>query len=329
MQEFAPTKSRLSGDCPSDEELAAYIDGVLDPDEEERIAGHLVSCERCFEIYSETVQLQREDEPVPQGEVVPFPSNRERWRPIVRYGLPIAAMLLVGIGVAYSQLKAPPELATAALAAPIPAPDSRDLAKQIWFGPRYRGSSETENDVKVDDTAFRLGVQLVNLEVSLRAKDMEGAGDVVASILGLLKSQLVSQDLSDAYTALRVGLADSSKKPEQFLPLASNLSQQSRELFASTPLDLGQWVEAGRLAAFAHDPSFFQQRETRTFLRRLLWRDRFHDLLRIDDPKLDPDTRKNLDRIGEIVSKGNLQASDYGELIKQLKEILKKYYPDE
>jgi hypothetical protein len=322
MQEFAPTKSRLSGDCPSDEELAAYIDGALDREEADRIAGHLVSCERCYEIYAETVQFQLEEVPAAQGKVVPF-----RAGPVIRYGLPIAAMLLVGIGGAYSQLKAPPELSTAAVAAPIPTPDPRDLAKQIWFGPRNRGGGETENDAKIDDTAFRFGVQLVNLEVSLRAKDADGAGDVVAGILGILKAQPSSQELTDAYKSMRVGLADSNKKPEQFLPVATRLGQESRELFESTPLDLGQWTEAGRLAAFAHNPSFFQQRETRTFLRRLLWRDKLHDLLRIDDSKLDSVTRSSLEQIAGVVSKGNLQSSDYDELKQQLDKILETYYP--
>jgi hypothetical protein len=326
MQEFAPTKSRLSGECPSDEELAAYIDGALDREEADRIAGHLVSCERCYEIYAETVQFQLDD-PGAQGQVVPFRAGRERVRPAIRYGLPIAAMLLVGIGGAYSQLKAPPELSTAAVAAPIPTPDPRDLAKQIWFGPRNRGGGETENDAKIDDTAFRFGVQLVNLEVSLRAKDADGAGDVVASILGILKAQPSSQELTDAYRSMRIGLADSNKKPEQFLPVATTLGQKSREWFDPTPLDLGQWVEAGRLAAFAHNPSFFQQSEARTFLRRLLWRDKLHDLLRIDDPELDPATRDSLAQVAGIVSKGNLRPSDYDELKRQLDKVLATYYP--
>ena len=72
MQEFAPTNSRLSGECPSDEELAAYIDGALDEKEANRVAEHLVSCERCYEIYSETIQFQLQEDPAAQGKVVPF-----------------------------------------------------------------------------------------------------------------------------------------------------------------------------------------------------------------------------------------------------------------
>ena len=126
---------------------------------------------------------------------------------------------------------------------------------------------------------------------------------------------------------MRIGLADSTKKPEQFLPVATKLGQESREWFESIPLDLGQWVEAGRLAAFARNPSFFQQSEARTFLRRLLWRDKLHDLLRIGDTKLDPATRQSLEQISGIVSKENLGPSDYDELKRQLDKILATYYP--
>src|SRR4029077_14334380 len=197
MQEFAPTKSRLSGDCPSDEDLAAYIDGALDADEVERIAGHLVFCERCFEIYSETVQLQLEDEPPAQGEVVPF---RVNWRPVVLYGLPIAAMLLIGIGAGSFFLAAPPVLSPREVTASLPGDSG--LIMKFWLGPTQRGGGEQE-ERPFAEASFQLGVQLVNLQLCLEANDAEKArGDVLPRIQQVLATQDTGSPLKDSFKAI-------------------------------------------------------------------------------------------------------------------------------
>jgi hypothetical protein len=321
MQEFAPTKSRLPGDCPSDEELAAYIDGVLDPDEAERIAGHLVSCERCFEIYSETVEFQLE------GEVVPFRVSRKRWQPVVRYGLPIAAMLLIGVGTGtYFQFLAPPPEQVAAQVTPsLPVlPGGRE---PMWLGPTFRGEPGDE-EVKLNEVAFRMGVQVVNLRATLKVGDVPKAEDVVARILGLLKPQPFSDELSKSYQAITVALAN-GKPPGDLLAEAGRLEKAYRQDFEpGTAFDLGAWVEAGRFAAQSHNPAFFRQAKTRDFLLRLRWRDRLHKLLRAEDAKLDPTSRKSLGQVAQVASKDDLRPSDYNLLKEQLDTILTTYYPD-
>jgi len=324
MHEFAPTKSRLSGDCPSDEELAAYIDGMLGKEEAASIAEHLVSCERCYEIYSETLRFQLDSEPASKQNVVPFPGKKDG-HPVARWSS-IAALLLIGIGAGmyFQLLSPPPELKTPEITASFS--NQPELAQQIWYGPRPRGAGGEEQEIRFDEASFRMGVQLVNLEVRLKAKDTEGAGDVVASILRLVQPQLFAHDLYDAYAAMRGSLGDPHKRPEQFLPEASRLAQESREVFADNEsLDLGQWVEAGRLAALSRDPSFFQQSDARSFLRRSIWRAK----LGIGETKLDLPTRQNLEQIaGILTSRGDLQAADYASLQRPLEEILKIHYPD-
>jgi hypothetical protein len=323
MHEFAPTKSRLSGDCPSNEELAAYIDGALDKEEAVRIAEHLVSCERCYEVYAETLRFQLDSESVSKQNIVPFTRKKEA-HPATRWAS-IAALLLVGAGAGmYFQLLAPPpELKTLQVTTSLP--NQPELAKQVWYGPRPRGAGGEEQEIRLDEASFRMGVQLVNLEVRLKAKDTEGAGDVVASILRLVQPRFFSHDLYNAYAAMRGSLGDPHKKPDQFLPEASRLAQEARKVFVDEEsLDLGQWVEAGRLAALSHDPSFFRQSDARSFLRRSIWRSK----VGLGETKLDLPTRQNLERIAGIVSKGDLQASDYASLQQPFDEILKIHYPD-
>jgi hypothetical protein len=318
--ELAPTKLRLTDNCSSDEELAAYIDGVLNKGEAAKVAEHLASCERCYEIYAETLRFQL-DTAAAAPKVVPFPSYKERLPAAARYWLPIAALLLVGVGAgtAFHFLWPPPELVVAEVA-PLP-PNPAQTDQPMWLGPTYRGEGG-EEDVKVDEASFRMGVQLVNLQLSLEANNADEArGDILPRIRQVLDTQTAVSSLVESFTALSAGLE--SKAPRELLGKAAQVTHDSRDYFDESYLDLGRWVEASRMAALARNPSFFQQADTRSFFRRFLWRDK----LGIGDTKLDPVSRESLGQISEIVSKGDLQASDYTKLTTQLDKILEKYYP--
>ena len=74
----------------------------------------------------------------------------------------------------------------------------------------------------------------------------------------------------------------------------------------------------------ARKPSFFQQSDNRVFLRRLRWNDK----LSLHDVKLDPPTRASLDRVSEVLSRGDLRPSDYDKLQHELEKILEHLYPE-
>jgi hypothetical protein len=322
MQEFAPTKSRFSGKCPSDEELAAYIDSALDEREAARIAEHLVSCERCYEVYSETLRFLLDSKPAPTPNVVPFPRKKEG-HPVTRWGS-LAAILLVGIGAGtyFQLLREPPALVTSELTAPLKGKPG--LTKKFWVGQTLRGGGDEEREDKPwSEASFQLGVQLVNLRVALEANDAGSAGgNIIPRIHKVLQTQVEVSSLEDSYKELS---KDLQKMPSQdLLRKAGQLARDSRGDFEESYLDLGQWVEAGRLAALARDPSFFQQADTRNFLRRSIWRER----LGLGETKLDPPSRRSLEQIGDIVSRGDLRTSDYAELGQRFDQILAAHYPN-
>jgi hypothetical protein len=196
----------------------------------------------------------------------------------------------------------------------------------LWLGPTFRGGSRNE-EIKLDEAAFRMGVQVINLQMTLKAGKAQDAEDVVARILGLLKPQPFSDELQKAYTGITLALAN-GKPPAAMVDEATRLAKLYRKDFEpGTAFELGQWVEAGQLAAQLRDPSFFQQAATRSFLRRLRWRDRLHALPGIKDAELDPVTRQSLEQISGVVSKGNFGPPEYDELKQQLDKILATYYP--
>jgi putative zinc finger protein len=336
MQELAPTTtaSPQAGTCPSAEDLAAYIDGALDKAEAGRITAHLADCEDCYAVYSETLRFLLESEPEEGGGmVVPFPDRVPQTRPFEKRPLQryyrIAALLLVGVGAGtilhQLVLGAPPKLKTLEIATRIPTrPEVFDNTRGLWTGPVYRGG-EGEPEGNLDEAAFRAGVQLVNLQVSLRAEKKDEAQNAVAAMLGLLESGLLTDDLKTKYSGLTGSLQDSGKPAGSFAAEADRLAQETREVFVGSEasLDLGQWVEAGRMAAAAKDPTFFQDGSSRGFTRHLLWRDK----LGLGETRLSQETRGSLEAVSRIVSKGELAASDYARLTEELGRILEEHYP--
>lgn len=345
MQESAPTTTAnpkgillsaipKEGICPSAEDLAAYIDGALDNANAGRMTAHLADCEDCYAVYSETLRFLLESEPGEGGgTVVPFPDRVPQRRPLEQRPLQryykIAALLLVGVGTGailqQTMLGEPPRLKTIEIAKRIPTkPEVFDNTHGLWTGPVFRGG-EGEPESNLDEAAFRAGVQLVNLQVSLRAEKKDEAQNAVAAILGILESGILTEELKAKYSGLTGSLQNSGQPASSFAVKADGLARETRGVFVGSEasLDLGQWVEAGRMAAAAKDSSFFQDGNSRGFTRHLLWRDK----LGLGETRLSQKTRQNLEAVSGIVSKGELAAADYAQLTAALGRILEEHYP--
>lgn len=316
MPELASIQSKPpQGGCPSTEDLACYIDGKLSSEEAARVTEHLASCESCFEVYSDVLQFQLESEPEPRAKVVPFPTEK-RLPPPAAWWSSIAALLVVGVGVGvYSYyLSTPPALVTAQVTAPIQGEPA------LWVGPRMRGGGEDGQEAAFDEASLRMGVQIVNLQVCLRAGNREDARNVVAYILQIkTPTSLFEKPYIDFGKVI-----DKAKDVRTLLPQASQLAIESRELLDPLYFDLGQCVAAGRLAAISHNPTFFNQSVNRRFLRRVLWRDR----LGFKDSKLPAESRGELEAIYEIAGQSPLQPSHFAKLQGHFENILKINYPD-
>jgi Putative zinc-finger len=273
------------------------------------------------------------------------------WKSPVRW-LPLAALLLIGIGSGtYFQLLAPPQLVTTPATPTIASlPPAEPGTSPLWLGPTHRGVDKEE--LGIDEASFRMGVQTVNLQATLQAGQVRESEDIIARILQILDTQPFAKGFYDRYAGITAALerkrspaellpalpalpeadrqvraspVERKWRPVDFLPEAARLAQEYRSDFDdTTSLDFGQWVEAGRLAAMARKPAFFQQSDNQRFLRRLRWNDK----LGLHDVKLDPTTRESLSRISDIISKSDLQPADYDELKQQLEKILQLLYPE-
>lgn len=335
MQKVAPinvTSSKES--CPTDEELAAYIDGTLGRRDRKRIAEHLASCEDCFAVYMGTVRFQLDSEPAASEEVaartvVRFPSPAQKGH-LWQWAAAAAGLVIVAGGSGGYYLAGPlPALVTSGVTAPMKGLPVADGS--LWRGPTFRGGGEEGQETALETASLQMGVQLVNLQVSLAANRGDDAQDAVARILTILKDQMFVADLTKGYTDITTAI-ENKTPPASLAGKASQLAEQAREAFDAPHLDLGQWVEAGRLAAIAGQPAFFERGENRTFLRRLLWRQKLSRSWRkrfgIDDMELDPAARRSLQDISAVLAKGTLGGPEYGKLRGDFEKILGIYYPE-
>ena len=337
MRDSTSTKTMSAADpCPADEQLAAYIDGVLGPAESRQVTEHLASCADCFEVYSETARFLVDSSPASPEDaareaalagkgVVRFPTLAERRRQVAQWGA-IAALLLVGAGGGgyFQFLSAPSPLTTIA----DKVPDRAALIPSLWKGPTYRGAPETEAG-KLNDESFRMGVHLVNLSTTLRVGNAREAEDEIARILQILAKESFTDPLQNGYKGITAAL-ENGKPPQSLLPEVDRLAGKTgraesvRDVFDPLSLDLGQWVEAGRLSALAKDPAFFQESDNRQFLGKLLRRDK----LGLGETKLDPATLATLEQIRDAFPSGNVQPSDYVRLRPLFDDILKRQYSE-
>src|SRR5919106_3086411 len=96
----APETPTALGPCPTDEDLAAFLDGTLSKADRERVIAHLANCETCYEIFVGSVHFLQDNPPAEAvGEVLPFVSKKEgggggirRWLPAVAAAVLVAAL---------------------------------------------------------------------------------------------------------------------------------------------------------------------------------------------------------------------------------------------
>lgn len=325
MHPFAPNKPTSDSGHPGDEELAAYVDGMLGEEDAARVAGHLAACADCYRVYSETLRFQLEEEEAKEGEdlaaaaggeVVPFPSGQKVRPPW--WLAAAAAVLVVGVGAGLFTLFGPaPEMTTAELVSPLQG--QKDLGAELWSGPRLRGPEDESEDLISNERLFQIGVQLVNLQVALEQSNETASDDVLARLVGLFSEEFLGDEYAAYYSGVRVAISQEKVPPRSFLKESAAKSEEFREL-DDPYLELGRFVEAGRLAAIAREPSFFERRGVRRMLADLLKQQRQGELA------LDAESLRSLEAISERLGE-DLQAADYEALKEGFEVILQKHYP--
>lgn len=263
-------------DHPALESIAAYLDGRLPDPERRAMTAHLDSCAACYEIYSESLRFQKEESVDARRGVLTF-ERRKSWIPpnlLRNLALPLAALLLIGVGAAvWRQLHLPLEAReVASLTASLTSPE--ELTGELVEFDRPRGPGD-EQTVRHWAVAFQSGATLVDLKVAIEANDPERIRDL-AQYLGALFAHIPlppPPDEENVQAAVNRFLEDPPPpnvrdlRLADFRSLESILRTNTNDVETAPHFELGKWTEAGRLAAYGARPAFFADLKNRKSLR--------------------------------------------------------------
>jgi len=182
--------------------------------------------------------------------------------------LAIAALLLL--------LRPGPSLTAAGLAQSLITQGglSSPLAERDWFQPGWGESAGVSAaDEALREHAFRIGVQMVDLEIAVRSSQMHPAR-ILAKRLEALLTASDLPDLALDFRRLARSLEAGSTDPRAIEALLETSSELARRLaetgvFREVDLQFGRWCEAGRLAARSANPQLLASSHFRAFLDSL------------------------------------------------------------
>jgi hypothetical protein len=309
----APETPTALGPCPTDEDLAAFLDGTLSKADRERVIAHLANCETCYEIFVGSVHFLQDNPPAEAvGEVLPFVSKKEgggggirRWLPAVAAAVLVAAL---GFGGYRALFDRPLQVDTLI----------RPLAGRVagkGYDVVYRGGSD-ESGILSDSPDFMAGVYLVDLRLDLAAKKAARASEKARQIAAQLQKAdfvedaLIASFQHDATTLQPSSPPDALKKVETSLPAREETLDESLK----DSFQFGKWTETGRLAAEVGSRDFFGWRN-RWYLRRFLK----------DKNAYEAGVAEHLDEIQKIWDRGDFKAQDYKDLSRSFGDIIQSY----
>lgn len=306
--------------CPSLEDLAAFLDGRLSGYERNRVVTHLADCPRCYEVFAEAARFQLSEEkkgdkdPPGEGDVAkkvfPFPR-----KPISPWISSIAAVLAVSLlGLSLYWHYTIPQISSAQLASQAvsrKAPEDRFWADLVKRGgpPPTGGGFTIPHEILLGAHAFDLHLSLGRNDSELALNDLVGINTHIEEI-GFLPDQ------AKAYKEIQKQIYEGQP--------ASRFIQKANELEASLSgeddpyLDFGKWLEAGRLAAFAENPDFFQAPKNQKFLQNFLRHE-------VRNDNLDSEVATALRDIQDTLNRTDASSLPYEDLQARFKKILTFY----
>jgi hypothetical protein len=244
---------------PELEQLAAFLDGALSPEDRAEVEEHLSHCEDCYTVFSESARFQLEhDIDTPREELVlaPLVFRRKIWM----VGALAAAALALCVGIwVYRTLTPPPRMGVAALIEPL---DPHAAMRHLWTWREKRSLGEESSFRRI---SFQFGALATDLRISMEAGDREHSVALLEKFSRLLQSRHREEEAVFHELAQRVSKND----PRDFLHEVERIQDEVEPGLNIIFVSLGKWSEAGRIAAAAGNAAFFRDRVNRRFLSQV------------------------------------------------------------
>jgi hypothetical protein len=246
------------------EDLAAFIEGTLTPEERVRFLRTLDENDHALELLAETLQHANrpEEDASPDAYVRSAPpSDEPGWRAYRRQKedapfnalfrwIPAAAAILLGFVLLLTLQRERVTLPVAELLRPITreAP-LRVTEADTRFWSAVRGTE--------DVTGFRLGVELVDLHLARRINDSVLRRSILSRIEALVENAGKGPGLADDLAAVEQGSG------------LGNFERRLENEFNPIHLAYGKWAESARIAAVNESADFFSSEPFRNFTREV------------------------------------------------------------
>jgi len=258
----AVKESAQADECPSDEELSAFIDGTLDEQQRNKVMGHLSHCDKCYEVVSMAREMAEEE-------------KEERKTKRSWYYAPIAiaaAAVLVILFKFVIQIPSPysPPSSTHMVATLAKNTDAKSLSNSV----RDEGlvSYGFGAGIPLEKISFRTGVCLTDLNISLMAEDKPKSLHVINRVILTLQPVEGSAEVISFYKSISEKIEE-GVSPGEFFGKSEKTEQFFKDKEVLLYLRFGEWAEGGRIGALTKNREFFDIRAADYFIENLRGKD--------------------------------------------------------
>lgn len=242
-------------DCPTDEQIAAFVDGQLTGKERLEVEGHVGSCAECAEWVAEVLALEQDE---PRAPAARRPSFFDRAGTGL---LAAAAAVLLTVPLVFVLRGDRAALDGDAMLAFIPQGERLERSLETgWFEHSWSGTRGGGTTRATSPAAFQLGVRAIDLAAALRAEDADDARVLIVRTKQLLDGIDGSEILLLALLGAEAELAE---EPPDFSSARAVMRQFEESLGDVEPQDAvlaGKWAGAGNAALVAEAEIFFKSR---------------------------------------------------------------------
>lgn len=320
-------ESTGADECPSLEDISAFIDGTIDEQKRDTLMGHLSHCDKCYEIFSATHEAVKEEEISDLGyaamayvhefdaEEVYAPIKKavtSSFRKWILHRAPIAFAAAAVLIILFKFVIQPfigyvPPSSDQIFNMLAKNTDAKTLAASIK---EDRITSYAFTGVMpLEKASFRIGTCLTDLEVSMRAEDKTKSINLIKRIISILTPIEGSEDIVSFYGNMS-GKITEGISPKEFLGKSQKVESFFKDKNAFLYLRFGEWIEGGRLAAFVKDREFFDVRSAQYFFDNLQGKD------------LPQGVSKALEEIKGVLVRNEFADRDFKHLERAFKDMV-------
>jgi hypothetical protein len=279
-------ESAKAGECPSLEDISAFIDGKLDEKRRDELLGHLSHCDKCYEIFSTTYEAVKEEELSDLGHAVQcyvhefdaeevYATTKKAAISPIRKWAPIAIAAAAVLIILFKFVIQPfigyvPPSSDQIFNMLAKNTDAKTLAASIKED-RITSFAFT-GVMPLEKASFRIGACLTDLEVSLRAEDKTKSINLIKRIISTLAPMEGSEDIVSFYGNMSGKIAEGIS-PKEFSGKSQKVESFFKDKNVFLYLRFGEWVEGGRVAAFVKNREFFGVRSAQYFIDNLQEKD--------------------------------------------------------